>query len=49
MTVGKDGSTVRCVSTVRYASIFDKKFGTLVRYAFLVMVRQVGTLFEFAM
>ena len=35
----KDGSTVR------YASIFTKKYGTLVRYAFFVMVRvrYVGT------
>ena len=33
---------------VRYASIFAKKYGTLVRYAFFVMVqvRYVGTLFE---
>ena len=28
----KDGSTVRYVSTVRYASIFAKKSGKLVRY-----------------
>ena len=27
------------VGTVRYASIFAKKYGTLVRYAFFVMVR----------
>ena len=35
----KDGSKVR------YASIFAKKYGTLVRYAFFVMVRirYVGT------
>ena len=35
--------------TVRYASIFAKKYGTLVRYAFFVKVRvpYVGTLFEF--
>ena len=26
-------------STVRYASIFAKKYGTLVRYVFFVMVR----------
>ena len=41
----KDGSTVRYVGTVRYASIFAKKYGTLVRYAFFVMVRvrYVGT------
>ena len=57
---GKDGSTVRYVGTILYASIFAKKFGTpflerygyatLVRYAFLemVQVRYVGTLFEFA-
>ena len=40
---------VRYVGTVRYASIFAKKYGTLVRYAFFVMVRAryVGTLFEF--
>ena len=38
-------STVRYVSTVRYASIFAKENGTLVRYAFFVMVRlrYVGT------
>ena len=41
----KDGSTVRYVGTVRYASIFAKKYGTLVRYAFSVMVR-VGTPFS---
>ena len=42
MLIRKDGSTVR------YASIFAKKYGTLVRYAFFVMVRvrYVGTLFE---
>ena len=36
---------VRYVGTVRYASIFAKKYGTLVRYAFFVMVRvrYVGT------
>ena len=35
---------------VRYASIFPKKYGTLVQYAFFVMVRvrYFGTLFEFA-
>ena len=34
--------------TVRYTSIFDKKYGTLVRYAFFVKVRAryVGKLFE---
>ena len=39
---------VRYVGTVRYASIFVKKYGTLVRYAFIakVRVRYVGTLFE---
>ena len=54
----KDGSTVRYVGTVRYASIFAKKYGTpflqwcgygtLVRYALFVKVRvrYVGTLFE---
>ena len=33
---------------VRYASIFAKKYGTLVRYFFFVMVRvrYVSTLFE---
>ena len=34
-----DGSMVRYLSTVRYASIFAKKYGTLVRYAFFKMVR----------
>ena len=38
----------RTVSKVRYASIFAKKYGPLVRYAFFVMVRYVGTLFELA-
>ena len=40
--VSKDGSTGR------YASIFAKKYGTLVRYAFfgMVRVRYVGTSFE---
>ena len=35
---------------VRYVSIFAKRYGTLVWYAFFVMVRvwYVGTLFEFA-
>ena len=35
---------------VRYASIFPKKYDTLVQYAFFVMVRvrYFGTLFEFA-
>ena len=34
--------------TVRYALMFAKKYGTLVRYAFfgMVRVRYVGTLFE---
>ena len=46
--VCKDGSTLRYVGTVLYASIFAKKYGTLVRYAFFVMVRvrYVDTLFE---
>ena len=35
----KTRMTVRYVSTVRYASIFAKKYNTLVRYAFFVMVR----------
>ena len=41
----KDGSTVRYVSAVWYASIFAKKYGTVVRYAIFVMVRvrYVGT------
>ena len=41
----KDGSTVRYVGTVQYASIFAKKYGTLVWYACFVMVRvrYVGT------
>ena len=41
----KDGCTVRYVCTVWYASIFAKKYGSLVRYAFFVMVRvrYVGT------
>ena len=44
----KDGSTVRYVGTERYASIFAKKYGTLGRCAFFVMVRvrYIGTLFE---
>ena len=29
---------VRYVSTVQYASVFAEKYGTLVRYAFFVMV-----------
>ena len=39
---------VRCLDTVRYVSIFGKKYGTLVRYAVFAMVRvrYVGTLFE---
>ena len=37
--VGKDGSTELYLSTLRYASIFAQKYGVLVRYAFLVMVR----------
>ena len=39
---------VRYVGIVRYASIFAKKYGTLVRYTFFTMVRvrYVGTLFE---
>ena len=37
--------TVRYLGTVRYASIFAKKYGTLVRHVFFVMVwvRYVGT------
>ena len=31
--------TIRYVGTVRYALIFVKKYSTLVRYAFFVMVR----------
>ena len=47
ITAGKDGSTV---GTVRYGSVFAKKYGLLVRYEFFVMVRvrYVDTLFEFA-
>ena len=30
---------IKSGSTVRYASIFAKKYGTLIRYAFFVMVR----------
>ena len=43
--ISKDGSMVRYVGTVRYASIFAKKYDTLVRYAFsvIVRVRYVGT------
>ena len=39
------GALVRYVGTVRYASIFAKKYGMLVQYAFSVMVRvrYVGT------
>ena len=46
--LAKDGSTVRYVGTVRYASIFAKKYGMLVRYVFFVIVRvrYVGMLFE---
>ena len=46
----KDGRTVRYICTVRYATISAKKYGTLVRNAFFVMVlvRYVGALFEFA-
>ena len=45
LVTSKDGSTVRYVGTVPYASIFAKKYGTLVRYDFSVMVRvrYVGT------
>ena len=45
---GSQYGTVRWCCTVRYASIFAKKYGTLVRYAFfgMVGVRYVGTLFE---
>ena len=44
----KDGCTVRYVGMVRYASNFAKKYGTLVRYVFFVMVRvqNVDTQFE---
>ena len=46
--LSKDGSAVRYVGTVRYASTFAKKYDTLARYPFFVMVRvrYVGTLFE---
>ena len=39
IAVHKDGNTVRYVGTVRYASTFAKRYGTLVRYAFFVTVR----------
>ena len=41
---------VRYVGTVQYASIFAKKYSTLIQHAFFVMVwaRYVGTLFEVA-
>ena len=42
--VRKDGSAVRYVGTIQYASIFAKKYCTLVRYVFFVMVRWYGTL-----
>ena len=35
----KNGSTVRYVGAVRYASIFAQRYGTLVRYAFFGMVQ----------
>ena len=38
-TLTKDGSTVRYVGTVQYPSIFAKRYGTLVWYAFFEMVR----------
>ena len=37
--MSKDGSMVRYVGAVRCASVFAKKYSTLVRYAFFVMVR----------
>ena len=44
----KDGCTVRYAGTVRYASIFAKKYGTLIQHVFFGMVREryVGTLYE---
>ena len=41
----KNASTVRYEITVRFVSIFAKRYGTLVRYVFFVMarVRYVGT------
>ena len=41
----KNNSTVRYVNTVGYASIFAKKYGTLIRYPFfgMIRVRYVGT------
>ena len=41
-----DVADIKDGSTIRYVSIFAKKYGTLVRYAFFVMVRvrYVGTL-----
>ena len=40
--------TVWCLGTERYASIFAKKYDTLVRYAFFVMVRVRYTLVRYA-
>ena len=36
------------IGKIQYASVFAKKYGTLVRYAFFIMVwvLYVGTLFE---
>ena len=42
----KDGSTVRYVGTVQCASILTTKYGTLVGYAFFVMVRVWYAFFE---
>ena len=49
LVLHKDGSTVRYVGTVRYAAIFAKKYGTLVRYVFFVIVRvrHIGTVRRF--
>ena len=43
-------SLLQAKMAVQHASIFAKKYGTLVRYTFFVMVwvRYAGTLFEFA-
>ena len=48
--VSYNGLRWQYVTRKRYASIFAKKCGTILRYAFLVMVlvRHIGTLFELA-
>ena len=44
--ISNDGSTVQYGTLVRYASIFAKKYGTLVWYVFFVIVRVRYALFE---